>query len=266
MTSGLKLLAFVLYTLPWMPLQWLLVRLGHRGARRLPHLYHRGLCRLIGIAITQDGPIQAGGPLLLVANHASWLDIVVLSAVRPLSFIAKREVGEWPFFGTLARLQRTVFVERRRSRVGQQLMAIRRRLEAGDVLVLFPEGTSNDGNRVLPFKSGLFAAVEVAGEMTPIQPVSIAYTSLNGLPLGRAQRHRIAWYGDMDLAPHLWRVLAMTRIGVEVRFHPPVRLGDFGDRKALSAHCHGVIAEGTAALLGGRVGRVDGAPTSDPVT
>ena len=149
--------------------------------------------------------------MLIVANHTGWLDIVIFSAVAPISFVAKSEVGSWPFFGTLARLQRTVFVERtRRSQTGEARDSISARLAQGDTLVLFPEGTSSDGNSVLPFKSALLGAAESVladGHHVTVQPVSTAYTGSHGIPMGREARPLYAWYGDMELVPHLWEAL-----------------------------------------------------------
>ncbi len=145
---------FLTVTLLLMPVQWLAVRLHSGWQRRLPHLYHRFICRLMGARITVLGTPVAGG-VLLTANHSGWLDIPILSAVTPVSFVAKQEVNRWPFFGTLARLQRTVFIRRERSKALEDRDNIRRRLTDGDALVIFPEGTSGDGNHVLPFKSAL---------------------------------------------------------------------------------------------------------------
>ncbi|HZQ39401.1 MAG TPA: lysophospholipid acyltransferase family protein, partial [Rhizomicrobium sp.] len=152
------LAVFLTVTLLLIPFQWLLLALNLPARRTFPHRYHRFVAHLFGIKIRVLGK-PPPGPALLLANHTSWLDIVIFSAVMPLSFIAKSEVGSWPFFGTLARLQRTVFVTRaRRSETGQARDAIAERLAQGDVLVLFPEGTSDDGNSVLPFKSALLSA------------------------------------------------------------------------------------------------------------
>ena len=254
--AGLRLSLFLLFTLALMPVQWIGLKIGHDYVRRLPAFYHRALCRLFRLEVVRLGEPLADGPALLVANHASWLDIPVLSAVGPLSFIAKSEVAGWPFFGTLARLQRTVFVERRTSRTAQHRDEIAERLAAGDRLVLFAEGTSSDGNRVLPFKSGLFAAAErqVAGRPPAVQPISIAYTHMDGIPLGRRYRHYYAWYGDMGLLPHLWRVLQQGSARVEVACHPAVSIADFADRKALSRHCEMLVATGLAEALTGRRG------------
>ena len=185
--AGIKIFAFAAYTVPLMPLQWLLLKMAPRLAKQLPRLYHRGLCRLLGVEVVRHGQVAGAGPILLVSNHTSWLDIPVLSALAPIAFIAKQEVADWPFLGTLARLQRTVFIERRSSSTARHRDAIGDRLVQGDCLVLFAEGTSNDGNRVLPFKSGFFAVAErdMAGRPLPVQPVSLAYTHLDGMPLGR---------------------------------------------------------------------------------
>jgi 1-acyl-sn-glycerol-3-phosphate acyltransferase len=199
---------FIAATLLIMPLQWLALRLPGQLSRRIPHLYHRFICGLLGVRVTVQG-VPAKGGVLIAANHTSWLDISILSAVMPLSFVSKSEVGQWPFFGTLARLQRTVFIHRKRAEVLADRENIRRRLVAGETLVLFPEGTSSDGNRVLPFKSALLSAAELSvGEDAEhhqrhalVQPVSVAYTQLHGIPIGRENRPFFAWYGDMELVP-----------------------------------------------------------------
>ncbi len=251
--AGLILAAFLIFTLPLMLLQWLLLRLWPDAARRLPCWYHRRVCRLLGLKLRVEGVVEPG-PLLLVANHASWLDIPVLSAIAPLAFIAKREVSNWPFIGTLARLQRTVFVDRE-ARLGARAQsdAIVQRLAAGGAIVLFAEGTSNDGNRVLPFKSSLFAAAfgsgnEATGALT-VQTVTIAYTRLHGLPLGRGLRPCVAWYGDMDVPRHAWALLGLGPIDVAVRISPPLPATGLSDRKTLAATTHAMIAADLRALL-----------------
>ncbi len=249
------------YTLPLMPLQALLRRFWRPGAVRLPHHFHRGLCRLLGVRVIVEGEPIRDMPCLIAANHASWLDIPVLSACAPVSFVSKQEVGTWPFFGTLARLQRTLFVDRdRRSGTGAFRDAMQARLAQGDRLVLFPEGTSGTGNVVLPFKSALMGAADckVPGRKGQdpthvlVQPVSVAYTHLHGVPMGRQFRPHYAWYGDMDLPPHLWGVLRNGPVDVIVRFHEPVTIDDFGNRKALTRHCEETVSTGVVNALSGR--------------
>ncbi len=237
-----------------MPVQWLLLKLGSPAARTFPHRYHRIVAALFGIHIRTLGEPVTGEGVLMVANHTGWADIIIFSAVAPLSFVSKAEVGTWPFFGTLARLQRTVFVERsRRSSTGESRDEIRERLLAGDTLLLFPEGTSHDGNRVLPFKSALLGAAEAIlanGQHVKVQPVSAAFTGLHGLPLGRENRPLFAWYGDMEMLPHLWEALQAGPLDVVVEFHPPFSL-DVMDRKSLAKAAQRVVQEGVARAVAG---------------
>jgi 1-acyl-sn-glycerol-3-phosphate acyltransferase len=142
----------------------MLIWTSKKAARRFPYLYHRAVTKLLGIQLRVSGKPVADQGCLVAVNHVSWLDIPILSAVTPLSFIAKREVASWPFFGTLARLQRSVFIDReRRQRAAASRTEMMTRLAERDTLVLFAEGTSSDGIRVLPFKSAFFAAAELLG-------------------------------------------------------------------------------------------------------
>jgi 1-acyl-sn-glycerol-3-phosphate acyltransferase len=245
---------FLLLTFLGMPVQWLLLKLGSRAARTLPWRYHRVVAALFGIHIRVVGKPVTGEGVLMVANHTSWADIVIFSAVTPLSFVSKAEVGSYPLFGTLARLQRTVFVERtRRSSTGETRDEIRERLLAGDTLLLFPEGTSHDGNTVLPFKSALLGAAEAVlanGQHVKVQPVSVAFIGLHGLPMGRENRPLFAWYGDMELAPHMWEALQAGPLDVVVQFHPPFSL-DGMDRKTLAKKAQEVVRNGQAQALAG---------------
>src|SRR5579864_9330935 len=244
---------FLIVTLILIPVQGLGLKLGLGYARRLPHRYHRFVAGLFGIHIRVMGELPQGA-VLIVANHTSWLDIVLFSAVMPISFVAKSEVNDWPFFGTLARLQRTVFVERtRRSQTGEARDLIAARLAQGETLVLFPEGTSHDGNAVLPFKSALLGAAESVladGHHVTVQPVSTAYIGSHGIPMGRETRPLYAWYGDMDLVPHLWEALKAGPLDVVVQFHQPLSL-DRMDRKELARLAESQIRAGQARALAG---------------
>jgi len=238
-----------------MPLQWLFLKLRSPAARTFPNRYHKFVAALFGMHIRIVGKPVTGEGVLMVANHTSWADIVIFSAATPLSFIAKAEVARWPLFGSLARLQRSVFVERqRRSATGETRDAIRDRLLAGDTLLLFPEGTSHDGNTVLPFKSALLGAAEARlanGAHVKVQPVSVAFTGLHGLPMGRENRPLFAWYGDMEMMPHLWEALLAGPLDVVVQFHEPLSL-DRMDRKTLAARAQEIVQSGQALALAGR--------------
>jgi 1-acyl-sn-glycerol-3-phosphate acyltransferase len=249
------IVGFLVITLLGMPVQWLLIKLRSPAARTFPWRYHRLVAALFGIHITVIGKPVTGEGVLMVANHTSWADIIIFSAATPLSFVSKAEVARWPLFGSLARLQRSVFVERtRRSATGETRDVIRERLLAGDTLLLFPEGTSHDGNTVLPFKSALLGAAEArlaGGQHVKVQPVSTAFTGLHGLPMGRENRPLFAWYGDMEMVPHLWEALLAGPLDVVVQFHEPLSL-DVMDRKTLAGQAEEIVRTGQAEALAGR--------------
>ena len=168
-------------------------------------------------------------------------------------FVAKKEVAGWPIFGWLAKLQRTVFIDReRRHRTGAATQEIAERLIGGDAVVLFAEGTSSDGNRILPFRSALIGAVHHAiGSSThhdrvTVQPLSLAYVNLNGLPLGRAFRSRVAWYGDADLIPHLVGVCSAGAVDVTVSWGEPVSYDMSADRKDIARVAEQAVRRMTA--------------------
>jgi 1-acyl-sn-glycerol-3-phosphate acyltransferase len=249
-------LAFIVLTLVLLPLQLIGMAFGLRLQRTIPHFYHRILCALIGVRIREVGRRSTASPALILSNHVSWLDICVITALAPVVFVAKSEVAGWPVFGWLARLQRTIFINRRaRHQTGAATREIANRLLGGDAVVLFAEGTSSDGIRVLPFRSSLVGAVHhVLGDgmhhsHVTVQPMSLAYIGLGGLPMGRALRHRVAWYGDVELIPHLIDVLAAGAIDVTVSWGEAVAYGVDADRKAITRDSEKSVRRMTAAAL-----------------
>jgi len=250
--------AIAVITLVLIPAQWLSVVLRLPTRRAIPVAYHRMICAMLGVRIRVVGARARTHPLLIVSNHVSWLDISVITALMPAVFVAKREVASWPLFGLLAKLQRTVFVDRaRRHQVGATNAEIARRLAEGDPVVLFAEGTSSDGNRVLPFRSALIgsardalAQAEHAGAVL-IQPLSIAYTSLQGIPMGRQHRPVAAWYGALDLMPHLGRIIAEGALDVTVTWGEPIAFDGAADRKAVTRALEDKVRHITAQALRG---------------
>ncbi|GGD03491.1 1-acyl-sn-glycerol-3-phosphate acyltransferase [Aureimonas glaciei] len=261
---ALLIVVLTLTTLVLLPLQALAIWLKWPIARYLPLLWHRIACPLAGLRVIVHGTPATGRPMLVVANHQSWADIIALGGIVPLSFIAKSEVRTWPAFGQLARLQRTVFVARdERRRTGEQADAIAERLSRGDAMVLFAEGTTSDGNAVLPFKTALFGAAQTAlkqsgAEAVVVQPVSIAYVRAHGLPLGRFHRPLAAWPGDVTLGPHLVRFLREGAIDVEISFGTPIPFTPTSDRKAVARAAEAEVRRLMGQSLAGH------SPAADP--
>lgn len=201
----------------------------------------RNAFRILGITYKTRGSLmRARGAV--VANHASWLDIFALNARKRIYFVSKAEVAKWPGIGWLARATGTVFIERNPARAREQAAVFEQRLQAGHKLLFFPEGTSTDGLRVLPFKTALFAAFfnEYLRDGMHIQPVTVIYRAPKGAPA-----RFYGWWGDMDFGPHLLKVLAAPRQGeVELIYHPPLKASDFPDRKSLAAAAGSAVREG----------------------
>lgn len=232
-----------------------------RLAAHLPTWFHRTFLRLFGVRVTQSGtPPAPGEPALVLANHVSWLDIVALGSLRPLSFVAKSEIAGWPVIGTLARLQRTVFIDRaRRGSTASVNAAVASRLAEGDLIVLFAEGTTSDGTRLLPFRSSLVGAAraaldgEAAGyDRIRLQPLAITYPRRNGMPLVRSERPDVAWYGDMELAPHLSVFLTRGPIDVHVVWGAPIAFEAGTDRKRATALAEASVREALQRAVTGR--------------
>jgi len=219
-------------------------------ARPVTPFITQAVCKMalwiMGLRVVRRGtPMQVRGAV--VANHSSWLDIFVLNACDRVYFVSKAEVAKWPGIGWLARATGTVFIARDAAEAKVQQGVFEERLRAGHRLLFFPEGTSTDSLRVLPFKSTLFAAFFTHGmeHAMHIQPVSVRYNA----PVD-ADARLYGWWAAMDFAPHLLRILAQARQGsVEVTFHPAVAVDDFKGRKDLAAYCEAVVREGHAGDL-----------------
>ena len=248
-----RLAIYLAFTLLLMPVQAVGLMLRQPWVVSFPRFYHRWCCRILGLRVRRIGHPTATRPVLFAANHISYLDITIFGSLIAGSFIAKHEVAAWPLFGWLAKLQRSVFIDRQVRSTAQQRDSIAGRLAGKEALILFPEGTSGDGNRVLPFKSALFSVADhsATGPVT-VQPVSIAYTRLNSMPIGRRYRPLFAWYGAMPMAPHLWRLLGLGTIEIVVEFHPATTLAACGSRKMLARYCEDRVRSGLAGALTGR--------------
>lgn len=279
---GRRLATILAWTGIAIPIQSVLLMLPGRAKVRFARIYWSVVCRLLGMRVRVLG--QAAGaatdpsrpaaslpaprrPIIYVCNHSSWIDVPVVGGRLFACFVAKEEVGGWPVVGTVARLGRTLFVSRQRKATGRERDDMSLRLAAGDDLILFPEGTSSDGSRVLPFHSSFFAAAKPnaapgagpacdaaaperpAAALVPlVQPVSVVYDQLGSLPVGRANRPVFSWYGDMDLASHFIRLARWRGMRATILLHPVLDPSAFASRKALSQAAWSVIADGAAAL------------------
>ncbi len=230
----------ILVTIIFIPIQWIAIKLDLRLARKLPMVWHKIATSLVGLKIHVSGIIPEARPLMIVSNHISWMDIPVLGSVMELSFIAKSEVNEMAGANLLSRLQRTIYVVREQKRkVGEQAQEVTTRMLDGDAVVLFGEGTTHDGNRIGQFKSALLGAAQFAVkdedvEEVLIQPVSIAYTHLHGMPMGRYTRAKAAWYGDMKLGGHAMNIMLLSAWDVEVIFGDPIVFDENSNRRQVA--------------------------------
>jgi len=252
-TIGVKLAAQTLLFFLLYPIQLIAVRFGWRMAGCVPVVFHRVFLWLFGVRVLVRGRSPHRTPTLVLANHVSWLDIAVFGSLRPLSFIAKSEVAGWPVVGLFSKLQRSVFIERaRRTHTAKVNSVIAMRLVRGEVMVLFAEGTTGDGNNVLPFRASLVgsaraALTESSLDRIDLQPLAIAYVRRDGLPLTRRELPEIAWYGDMDLAPHLAAWLQRSRVDVVVTWGEPIPFDAAGDRKRATAQAEVAVRTAVAA-------------------
>jgi lyso-ornithine lipid O-acyltransferase len=241
----------LLWTLVAIPIQAVLHQFPGRAKVGFGRFYHATLCRLIGLRVQVVGTpaTQLGGgagrPVLFLSNHSSWLDVLVLGGVLDACFVAKGEVATWPLINIVATLGRTVFVTRTRGATGREADSMRAHMAAGESLIIFPEGTSNDGTRTLPFRSSLLGAADAARR---VQPVSLVYDRLGGLPACRRDRPLFAWYGDMDIGSHFWRLARRSGARATVLLHEPFAPTALPNRKALAAEAGRIVADGAAAL------------------
>lgn len=266
-----------------------------RARVHYPRFFWKVTCRILGIDIRVIGEnigrynsrrsVRNGArPVVYASNHSSWIDILVLGKLLPANFVAKNQVKTWPLIGPLSRVARSIFISRNRQEANSEVNDVIRRLHQGDNIVFFPEGTTSDGNDVLPFFSTIFAITKPvptrrpksdkqtsghspdseagngksAAPLTPppllVQPVSIVYDRVENLPVGRSRRLSVfSWFGDMDLMPHLVAFGQWRSVRASVYFHPPLDPEAFASRKLLSLKAYDIIRQGHEALRQNRI-------------
>jgi 1-acyl-sn-glycerol-3-phosphate acyltransferase len=212
----------------------LAMALGGLGTDRLRRLWCRGSAWIVGIRTGVAGRPFADCPTLFVANHVSYLDILVLGAQLDATFIAKAEVATWPLFGLLGRITHTFFVRRHWGQALVQRNALAARMRAGESFILFAEGTSGNGLAVHRLKTSLLSVAEpwVLDCPIAVQGVTLAYVRLaDGTPVDHTNCDRYGWYGDAELLPHLWDVLQMSGVEVRTVLHEPALSWSVQSRK-----------------------------------
>lgn len=226
-------------------LLWVFAQDGLRS--RLVHVFYRIALWICGVQCKIEGELSARRPLLLVANHSSYLDILVLGSLLPLSFTPKREIRSWPVIGFFCVLADCVFIERRPAYMQEAQAEMQEKLRAGKVVALFPEGTTGDGYNVMPFKSGFLSLLE--GQDLPLQAVTVAYTHIGQVPLSAATRENVAWIGEASLVTHLMRLFSFPCVRVTVRVYPVKHMQDYDGRKAIAKAAEERVAKGLRELL-----------------
>ncbi len=249
-----KMLAFLLLCLFVVPLQMIVMLFTKgRSAYILPLFWHKGACAIFGIHVEKSGQIYTDSQVLYMSNHISYLDIPALgSVICTSSFVAKKDVSQWPVFGFLSKLQQTAFISRERGDAKREVNALDVILLKGGNLTLFPEGTSTAGIEVLPFKSSLFS-IALRKDLEPlvIQPVTIEVISSNGkAPQTQIERELYAWPRelDMELPAHLWRFAKSSGACLRIHFGDVMMARDFDCRKSLAKACHDAVCNGADAF------------------
>ncbi|MDX2074755.1 MAG: lysophospholipid acyltransferase family protein [Alphaproteobacteria bacterium] len=221
----------------WLPLAAVASLFHNKKLRdRMVQIACKGLLWLFNVRVNIIGDVYSRRPLLLVSNHLSYLDIPVLGSAVDCRFVPKKEIANWPVISTICKILDVVYVDRDVRKISEGNQSIAGKLAQGEAVVLFPEATTGDGRHLLPFKPAFFQAAQGI----VVQPVAIAYRKIRGLPIDFGQWPLIAWYGDMSLLPHLWTLLSLGRIEVELHFLPPI-ISAGKDRKILASQSHDAI-------------------------
>jgi 1-acyl-sn-glycerol-3-phosphate acyltransferase len=240
--ASLKIALFLGWCMLVVPTQFIyLFFVKGYSAYTIPYIWQRGVCKVFGIKVTVKGAALSKHHTVYCSNHTSYLDIPAIGSVLKASFVAKSEVEKWPVFGFLSKLQQTIFISRRRNDAKKGALKIQEGLNDGKNIILFPEGTSSDGQSLLPMKAAMLSPL-VGLSNAYIQPFTIVIRKVDGQDVSgsdqeQALRDLYAWYGEMELAPHLW-IFAQTKgAEIDLIFHDPISAQAVEDRKRLVALC-----------------------------
>ncbi|MAI29904.1 MAG: hypothetical protein CMP38_06830 [Rickettsiales bacterium] len=242
MFSLIKVFLIFLIIFALTPIQYILVKIKLRYRIYIPIIFHKILLRILGIKVKLIGQKISKRPLILAGNHTSYIDIIILGSIMPICFIAKNEIKSWFLFGFLAKLQNTIFIKRKNIKTLESIKNINKDLDSESAIVLFPEGTTNSGKKVLNFKSSLFNLFENNNTLR-LQNFSLCYTHVNNMPIDNRTRPQISWYGDMNIITHLLNFLKLSSVNATVVLHPAMSIKGL-DRKAISMSSIKQVKEG----------------------
>lgn len=226
--------------------------LNYNSFRSFAQCCYGALLFLSSINVVVKGePSHDKQGVLYVSNHTSYMDILAIGTVLKANFVAKKDVRSWPLVNIVAIMMGTVFVERNPKMPYQEVSAVRKALKDGKSLILFPEGTTGDGNHILKFKSAMFKIVEEVSKESPliIQPISIAYTHIGGKKTNAKQRSELAWYGDVALVPHLWNLLKYRNMTATIEFVKPSTYKRDHDRKKVAKSMKAKVEKSYKGLI-----------------
>ena len=228
----LKVFSIILIILLLIPIQYIFVQFKLKHRIYIPIVFHKILLKILGIKVKLIGKNASVRPLILAGNHTSYLDIIILGSIMPICFIAKEDIKHWFLFGFLAKMQNTIFIKRKNYKTLENLNSINKELDNKSAIVLFPEGTTNTGKKVLNFKSSLFNLFEKNSTLR-LQNFSLCYTHVNNMPIDNRTRPQISWYGEMNIINHLSNFLKLSCVNATIVFHPMLPTKGL-DRKSIS--------------------------------
>ncbi len=255
--SLFHIVLFFLILLILLPLQFLLsfFSLFSPVRQNVQRYGYSLLVKSLGIKVKITGDFLTHSPCIYASNHSSYVDILILGSLIPASFISKYEVKSWPLVGYFARLQGTLFIRRTKAHIHSHQKELWDRLQRGGNLILFPEGTTNFGSAVFPFKSALLADLNQKNLQKEllVQPLSICYSHSKGIPLGRKERLSTSWTGTESLLPHFLALLANSPLTVHIHFAPAFPISEMHDRKTATKKIETAVSQGLSMILQGVV-------------
>tara|TARA_E500000178_G_scaffold354202_1_gene422423 strand:+ start:29 stop:781 length:753 start_codon:yes stop_codon:yes gene_type:complete len=247
LVAFLKVFLIILVIVILGPIQYVFITFKVKYKAYIPQLFHKIILKVLGVKVKLIGKKTTARPLVLIGNHTSYLDIIILGSIMPICFIAKEEIRSWFLFGFLAKMQNTIFIKRKNFKTKQSLDYIKNQLSSNSAIVLFPEGTTNTGKRVLSFKSSLFNLFE-NNNILRLQNFSLCYTHVNTMPIDNRTRPQISWYGDMNIVSHLSNLLKFSCINTTVVFHPMSSIKNMS-RKAIAISSINQVIKGKKIAL-----------------